>query len=1097
MFTRGLGGFALLILAMTSAASAKTGYLRHPDLHADRIVFNAEEDLWLAPAAGGQATRLTTHVGTEYYPSFSPDGRWVAFTGQYDGNFDVYVIPTAGGEPRRLTWHPERDEVVGWSQDGAEIFFRSRRTHPHRSTEMYKVAAAGGDPEQLPIGRCTRLSIDPESGRWAFNRMNREMSTWKRYRGGTNPDIWVGTPGQDDFTRITEFSGWDAFPMWHGGKIYFLSDKGGTANLWSIEADGSNRTRHTTHDTWDARWPAMAPDGRIVYMLAGGLRIYDPASGTSREVEIELPSESVTTRTRYPSATARWTWADLSPDGERVAIISRGEMFVVPVEEGVTVALSAGSGAREKYATFDPEGERVLYLTDEPGEEEMRAVDAWGRNDAEVIKKAGDKGWHFPMEPSPDGEWIAWSDETQTLWIQPLEGGRPVRVDRDPHDEIREYRWSPDSRYLAYVKSNAVFFSSIHIYDTQEKVSRAISTGSTPDWSPAWDPEGRWLAFLSDRTINPMFGQRDFQNIEFRPTKPYLVLLQDDGESPFRKDAGMPPSKDDEDQDKKDKKKDDDEDEDEKKADPVEIDWDGIDRRVVEVPVDAGNYGGLSASKSHLYLMSYPVRGMLEPPSDGPSGSLHLFDFKKEEMKKVAGGVSFYELENGADKIMFAKGQRGLYVVDAGSPAPDDLGDHEVSMDDVVIELDPREEWEQIFYEGWRHMREFYWDENMAGVDWEAIRDQYAALLPRLGVRDDLRDLMGEVIGELATSHTYVYGGDRGTSAKRVSVGLLGADVTREGDAYRIDRILRGDVADLSRAPLDAPDLQVAEGDYILSVNRRPFAANEPFLAAFANLAGRPTLLEIADDAKGKNRRDVLVEPVGGERRLRYVDWVRGNREAVLAATDGKIGYIHVPDMGSSGLREFNRWYYPQLDREGMVVDVRWNGGGFVSQMLIERLRRDIVSFDKSRGGGVYTYPYRTLNGPFVVLLNEEAGSDGDIFPYVVQYQGLAPVIGKRSWGGVVGIRNDKRLVDGGNLTQPEFAWWDKERGWAMENHGVDPDIDVDSLPHDEGRGVDRQLERGIAEVLRLHAENPPEAATFADEIPNKSRAAFLRELGD
>ena len=859
----------VLLIAPALPAQAGEGYLRHPDIHGDLVVFNAEEDLWTAPAEGGTALRLTSHVGTEYFPRFSPDGATVAFTGEYDGNLDIYVVPVAGGEPRRLTWNPTRDEVIGWMPDGSEVLFRSRREHPHFSWEMFAVPVQGGDPRKLPIGRSARLAIDPASGQWAINRLSREMSTWKRYRGGTNPDIWVGHPDRNDFRRVTQFSGWDAFPMWRDGSILFLSDQGGTANLWSMNPDGSNRQRLTTHENWDMRWPEMGPGGRIVYMFAGGLRLFDPATGDDRAIDITLTSESVLTRRRYPSSTRRLEHVDLSPDGERVVIVTRGEVFSVPVEKGVTLAVSSGSSAREKWASFDGKGEKIIYVTDAPGEEEIREIDAWGRGEPRTIKAAGENGWHFPPVASPDGEWIAWADQTQTLWVMKRAGGNPIRVDRSPQEEIREYVWSPDSRWLAYSRSGHTDFPSIYIYDTKENGTRAVTSATTIDGSPAWDPDGRWLAFLSDRTINPMFGQRDFQNIEFRPTKPYLLLLKKDAKSPFRKDSGLPPAegKDKKKKEKKDKKDKDDEDDEEKQPEPIEIDWDGLEDRIVEVPMDAGRYGALGADAGHLYMLSYPVSGMREPPSKGPRGSLVMYDLEEEEDEKVAGGVSAYEVEPGAEKILFQKKRGDLYVIDAGSAAPDDLSEHSVSLDDVVIELHPREEWAQIYWEGWRHMRDFYWDENMAGVDWKAVGDQYATLLPRLAVRDDLRDLMGELIGELSTSHTYVWGGDRGASPKRVPVGMLGLDVAREGDAYRIVTIYRGDPADETRAPLDAPDLDVQEGEYIVSVNRKPFPADRPFAAAFENTSGKQVVLAIAASSEGKESRDVVVTPTGSERR--------------------------------------------------------------------------------------------------------------------------------------------------------------------------------------------------------------------------------------
>jgi tricorn protease len=541
----------------------------------------------------------------------------------------------------------------------------------------------------------------------------------------------------------------------------------------------------------------------------------------------------------------------------------------------------------------------------------------------------------------------------------------------------------------------------------------------------------------------------------------------------------------------------------EKEPVPVVIDWAGLPSRVVEVDVDAGVLRGLGATSTHLFWFSRPVQGIAQDEEDEggtPVADLVRFDLEEEEEEVFASGVSAYDLEPSADRIAYQRKRGEILVVEAGGKAGDDDekdDDDAVSLEDVVVDLDPREEWRQIFHEGWRNMRDFHWTRDMAGVDWQAARDRYAALLPRLAIRDDLRDLMGELIGELATSHTYVWGGDPGVRTKPVSTGLLGGRFVREGAAYRIERIFRGDPADLDRSPLSEPGVNVREGEYVVAVNRRPFAADRPFEAAFENLAGRRVVVRVAADARGKGARDVVVTPAADDARLRYVDWVRSNREEVARATGGRVGYIHIPDMGAAGLTEFNRWFYPQLDKEGMVVDCRWNRGGFVSQMLVERLRRKVVSWDRARGGGYFSYPLRTLIGPFVVLTNEQAGSDGDIFPYACQYEGLAPVIGERSWGGVVGIRGDKPLVDGGQLTQPEYAWWDARRGWAIENHGVDPDIEVVETPQDAARGVDAQLRKGIDEVLRRLAEDPPQWPTFEDEIPDKIREGFRRrELG-
>jgi tricorn protease len=1089
----------LAMLLVAVPATAAPGYLGQPDIHGEHVVLVAEGDLWIAPVAGGLARRLTTDVGTETAPRFSPDGRSIAFTGSYDGNADVFVVPIEGGEPRRLTWHPASDQVVGWSTDGERVYFGSAREQPHGSREMFEVPAKGGDAIKLPLGWVNTLDESPTDGRWAFTR-NGGGGIWKRYRGGSADKIWVGHPERADFREVTGFEGMNAYPMWNGGRIYYLSDEGGTANLWSMAADGSDRKRHTDFEDWDARSPAMGPDGRIVFSLAGDVHVFDPRSGSARRVDVELPSDRVLTRSRYPDAGQYVTWIELSPDGERLVVAARGELFSVPVKKGLTLPLTHGSGARESYGSFDPEGKRIVYVTDEPREEEIRTIDAWGRGEPEVLRPAGKSGWHFAPIWSPSGEHVAYADETQRLYVTPAKGGKPEVVDHATTSPITQYAWSPDGRYLAYAKNAVTDYASIWIWDTKDRERHRVTGDDTDDVSPAWDPSGRYLYFLSHRYTNPLLDVRDLENVNIKPTRPYAVLLRPDVDPPFADRAGLPPSdadekkKEDEDDAAGDKKKKDDdgkdddgEDEKPKKPEPVVIDFDGLSERVVPFPVDPGQYASLGATKSRVFWVSFPLQGMAEwGPLFGPSapnGTLTAFVLETKKTETFAEGIGGYTLAAASDKLAFVKGPGEIYVVGSEAP-PSDVSEARVALDGVVVEVDPREEWAQIYHETWRQMRDFYWDAGMAGVDWAALRDQYATMLPRLATRADLQDLLMELIGEMSTSHTYVMGGDPGRSAQSRATGLLGADLVRSGQAFRVERIYRGAPADGERSPLLEPGVGVREGDYVLAVNHRPFPADLPFDAALEGRAEQPVLLTVNGSPSRTGARDVLVRPLANDSGLRYADWVRRNREEVARRTDGKIGYLHVPNMMSEGLIEFNTWFYPQLDREGMVVDVRWNGGGFVSQMLVERLRRDVLSFNRARAGDVDTYPYRVLNGPFVVITNEQAGSDGDIFPAAVQLEGLAPVIGMRSWGGVVGISSIRPLVDGGIPTQPSSAWWDPRTGWGMENRGVEPDIEVQNLPQELGRGVDRQLERAIEEVMRLHREDPPKRPDFGPVRP-------------
>lgn len=1078
-------------------AEARSGYYQFPDLHDRSVVFAAEGDLWIVSDAGGTARRLTTNAGSEYFPRFSPDGKWIAFTGEYGGNRDVYVIPSEGGEPKRLTWHPDPDEVIEWSLDSKTVIFRSKAANETTSGWEWRLFGVGIDgasePEVLPLGFAGRVSIDPQSKRWAINRSSNEFRTWKRYRGGSSPSIWVGDPAKRDYREVSKTPGAAAFPMWSGGRIFFLSDQGGTANLWSMSADGGGLKRETRESYWDVRWPAAAPDGRIVYSLGGDLHIYkpgaQPGNGADQKLSVDVPSERQLARTRYVNAEKNLSSFELSPDGERLAVVTRGEIFSVAVKDGVALPITRGSAARERGASFSGDGRGLVYVSDATGEEDLRAIDAWGRGQPRIVKPAGKTGWYFPPALSPDGKWLAYADQTQTLYVMPAAGGAARTVDRSTQGEIREFVFSPDGRYLAYSVPLATDYFTLRLFDTATGKVTPLTGRNTNDYSPAWDPEGRYLYFMSDRAANPVLDQRDDSNIEIRATRPFALLLQKDGINPFQNGNGMPPRPGDAGKpaggggadkggDKPVKLP----------TKPVRIDFDGLADRYVAFPVEPGSYGIPLATPSTLYYASFPVLGMNEFGQGPQEFSLIAFDLKKRKAETFMDGVSRYRVAGG--KLAIQK-QDSLFVVDAGKPpGPEELGEAKVSFANVVVDSAPQEEWRQMFDETWRMMRDFYWDANMGGVDWKEQREKYRTLLARLGTRAELNDLLGELVSELATSHTYIWGGDLGIELPQQPTGLLGADVVRKGAGFEVTRIYRGDPADGVRSPLAEPGVSLGVGTVILAVNRRPFRADQPFLAAFENLADKDVVLTVNTRPDWNGARDVVVRPLPTERKLRYVDWVRRNREYVSEKTGGKVAYIHLPDMGANGLTAFDTWFYPQIDKQALIVDVRWNGGGFVSARILEKMRRKVVAVFRGRGGGVGMYPQRTVDGPFVVLTNEYAGSDGDIFPTVVQLDKLAPVIGKRSWGGVVGIRGDKPLVDGGTPTQPEYAFWDARQKWGTENRGVIPDIEVQNLPQDLVRGVDAQLDRGLSELGKLMVQRPAPQRDFGN-IPDRSRKAF------
>ena len=963
------------------------------------------------------------------------------------------------------------------------------------------------------------MAEDPKTGLWAFNRISHERATWKRYRGGMNSNLWVGDPKKQDYRQITEFSGLDDFPMWWSGRLFFLSDRGGTSDLWSVTATGEDPKRHTNGGDWDARFPNQAEDGRIVFTRAGEIWLFDPSSNAERKLSLDVPVERTLARTHYPYAPNSLTWFSLSPDGDRLAIVTRGEVFSVPTDDGVTLPVTRGTGARESWASFSPDGKRVAYVTDAPGEQAIMVTDAWGRGEPTVVKPAGTSGWIMPMVWAPDGARIAWADQTNTLYVAtvpavPVKGakGKPApvaapsvsTVDRSEQWEITEYSWSPDGRWLAYTKVDRRDFQSIYLYDTQTSKSTRLGDGTTDDYNPTWDPEGRYLYFLSNRHVNPLLGGRDLAVIFGAPSKLFAALLRPDVKNPLLPDVGAPEVEAPVVKEKRERKKYTETEHLMKRREkdegavatpkPVEVELEHLADRVIELPVPAGNYGAMSATASRVFFVAWQNSGMNEDADQSAPPTLMSFDWEEKEASPFLSGVRSYDVALNGEKMAVMTQGGQLSVIGAGGPpSPDAVSEGAVDLSEVVVELNPRDEWRQIYYEGWRLMRDFYWDAGMAGLDWVAIRDRYATVLPRLSTREELRDLMGEVIGELATSHTYLWGGDDQTGVPAVSTGLLGVDVKREGDAFKIVKLYHGDPADNLRSPLQEPGAEVKEGAYILAVNNQPLTGQQPFLSHFEALSGNAILLTVNDKPSMDGAKTVVVRPISDDHALRYADWVRTNREYVTEKSGGKLGYLHIPDMSEAGLTTFLTWYFPQLDKEGLIVDVRWNGGGFVSQLILERLRRPITGFDHSRGGGVWTYPASALNGPFVVITNEFAGSDGDIFPRAVQLEGLAPVIGMRSWGGVVGIRADKALQDNGMITEPEFAGWYPKDGWGVENHGVDPDIEIQNRPQDLVAGKDPQLDAAIAETLRLRDEHPPIKPEFGP-APSKSRDAYKDE---
>jgi tricorn protease len=1073
------------LLIASVALAAGEGYLNFPAIHGNTIIFSCEGDLWSVSAGGGTAQRLTQAYGLEYMARFSPDGRYIAFTGEYDkGGNDVYVIPSTGGTPVRLTYHPWSDYVLTWDPDGEHIIFRSMRHSAHYTYKVFSVSKDGSFPEDLNLGEISLISFEPGGDRIAFNRFSREFRTWKRYKGGLAQDIWVGNPETLEFARITDWEGTDAFPMWYGERIFFISDRNATVNIFSINPDGSGVVQHTFHDDYDVRWPSLG-DGRIVYHNGGDIWLLDIDSEDYRKVDITVPSDRVEERETFIGPGSYVTDFEVSPKGRRVAFCSRGELALVPAKEGRLIELTATSGIREKFPRWSHDGKSLAYISEVTGEEEVYVIDVPGGEPEQITK--GTQSWKYQPAWSPDGKKIAYTDGSQTIYVVDRETGKITPADSSDYWEIRNYSWSPDSRWLAYSKYEDHRYHSIFIYDSKSGDVIRVTDRFTDDSEPTWDPKGNYLYFLSDRTINPLLGKVAFSSILDKMTKPYLVMLKSGEKSPF---FPKEPEELDEDKEEENGKKDEKGDED--TPEETRIDLEGLRERVVEFPVDAGHYSLLTAAEGKIFYRTRPSVGMAEGQRRGSEGkpmhSIHMFDLEEEEDEVIFSGINSYRLSPDGTKIIYRK-MDDFFVVDAGKQADDGDDDSMVDLSKWHIRLNPGLEWDQMFNEAWRLQRDFYWAPDMAKIDWPGIKARYEKLLPRVATRYELGDLIGELIGELTTSHTYIWGGDI-KRPSRTPVGLLGAGIVAdEGSGrYKIAKIYSQEASSPDAySPLTLTHAGVKEGEYVLAVNGRAIDTSTNFYSVFLNLGDDEVLLTVNDRPTEKGARDVIVKTISDDSSLRYLDWVRTNRQFVDEATGGRVGYIHIPDMGTSGMIEFARTFYPQIEKPGIIIDARYNGGGFVSDLIIERISVELLAYGKPRKGKPYRYPEDAVNAHLVALCNQHAGSDGDIFPRAFKLANLGTIIGMRTWGGVVGIRMDKPFIDGGMMTIPEFAWWEAEDGWTLENWGATPHIEVDILPADAIRDRDVQLERAVA-LLNGLLEKDPKAEPDIPPFPDKRK---------
>ena len=1105
------------LVGQTPADPVPTRLLRFPAINGETIIFSYAGQLYTVPAGGGTARRLTDGPGYAIFPRFSADGAQLAFTAQYDGNTEVYVMPSAGGAPKRLTISAtlERDDladrmgpnnlVFGWRNTTAEIVFRSRGPSFNPFIGQLLTVGLDGDvPTQLPVPRGGFVSYSPDDTKIAYNRIFREFRTWKQYRGGMADDIWIFDLKSGALENITDNPAQDLFPMWaSNGKIYFVSERTARANLFSYDLATKQTKQLTTFTDYDIKFPSLGGK-TIVFEQAGQIWKFDLATEKSAVVPITVREDFASARPGLTNVARFVGSVSPAPDGQRVTIVARGDVYTVPAKDGPTRNLTQTQGVHERGATWSPDGKLIAYLSDATGEFELYVRPQDGKGAATQLTSNNDT---YPFSPSwsPDSQKLLWGDRKQRLRYIDIESKAIVTVAENPDAPITTYGWAPDSQWVTYVKQERGTLSKIMLFGLAAKETLAVTDGAYASTAPNFSDDGKWILFASARDYRPIYSDTEWNHAYLDMERVFLVALAKDTPSPFapksdevaiakneeKKPAAEPAEKPDAAKLAAAEKS---KIENPKSKISVKVDADGLLGRVIGLPIAPSNYGSISMIGERVYYRRAP--GGPQGGGGGGEGfgggassrsTLALYDLKAKKETEL-GNFDGFQITTNAKKMLVRSG-RDYSLVDLPTAKVELKPDAKVDVSSLEMQLDRPAEWKQIFEESWRQMRDFFYAPDMHGVDWPAQRAKYAALLPSVATRNDLTYLIGEMISELHIGHTYVGGGDR-IEAQRIKTGLLGVELSRDPTtrAYRIDKILPGENWQTkTRSPLTELGVNVSAGHFILAVNGQPVRDLANIYSALVGTVGKSVVLRVNSTPTDTGARDVTVVPIATEAPLYYEQFVADNLAYVAKKTDGKVGYLHIPDMGPDGLNEFVRRFYPQLNKQALVIDVRGNGGGNVSPMIIERLQRELTLINLRRGGTPAANPAQMLLGPKVTLINEYSASDGDLFPYRFREAGLGKLVGKRTWGGVVGISGSLPFTDGGLLNKPEFAPYSKDgKAWIIEGHGVEPDIMVDNDPAREFRGEDQQLDRGIEvilEELKTKGQTLPPPPPF----PNKS----------
>jgi tricorn protease len=1049
--------------------------LRFPDIHENSVIFVYGEDIWQVPANGGVATRLTINDGEEQFPKFSPDGKWIAFTGDYDGNSDVYVMNTFGGEITRVTFHPDYDEVVGWHPVKNKIMFRSRRHSFSYFSKLFLITPQGTDLEELILNEASQGSFSADGEKIAYNKLSRENSTWKRYRGGTAQEVYIYDFETGEDRNITNFEGTDRIPMWIENKIYFTSDRNRVLNIYAYDTQTGQIEQITEHTEYDVRRPSMGGH-KIVYELGGTLWLLDVENKESKQIPIEILSDAPETRPYLKKVDEYITNIDCSPGGERALIVARGELFTVPQKHGPTRNLTNDSGSRDKDAVWSPDGKNIVYISDKSGEYEIYVIGAGNEQKSQRLTQHKD-GYRHTLCWSPDSKKIAFADQTLRCYILDVSTRKITEIDKSDYENvdvsldkklISDYSWSPDSRFLAYSKMNQDLVYQLYVYSLETGQTHIISDHLFYDFNPVFSKDGEHLFFISNRCFDPTFCDFEWEMVYKKVAGIYCLTLKKDGKPllPFQSDEVEIPKA--ESTKKEENKKDI---VDEKKN--IIIDFENISARIEALPLSRGNYRNLAVNETDIFYLNKEEGDFnrFEFREMGPM-TLYAFSIKDREERKIIENIDEYKLSADGSKIIYKKGNSVGIIESNGKESEGELLD----LSDLKIWLDPLAEWKQIFNECWRMERDFYYESAMHGLDWNGMKEKYGKLIGYASCRQDVRYLIGELIGELNTSHTYVYEGDQKRQAERVNVGLLGADfeVDKNNNRYYFKKIYR--VTDWTQGivpPLLGPGILVNQGDFLLRVNGQEVTADKNIYSYFQDLAEEQVKLTINKQPNIQGAREVIVKPLGDDNTLRYLDWVEHNRFIADSISNGEIGYIHLMDTYTGSAREFPKYFYSQLRKKGLIVDGRFNAGGLDPDIFLHRLDTKPMAYWTRRYSHDQTVPDIVTNAHMVCLTNKYAGSGGDMLPMEFRMRNMGPIIGTRTWGGLVGISMFVKLIDGGTVTVPDYRIYDTNGNWIIENEGVEPDIVVDLQPKEVARGYDAQLMTGIKILIEKINKEP------------------------